>query len=148
LTDQQDERADAHSELARERWEAHGEKHLGEKELADQKWEAHGAEHNSIAHNLTEYKAQSNEWRGSLSDLRSTYTPLASHEAFEKEMRTALEGVNRRIDTEREERRDQQTLRTGQQEGISRTTAIAVSVLGVIGTILGGLAVLLNILKP
>jgi chromosome segregation ATPase len=140
-------RSDAHAELARERWEAHVAKHAGEKELADQKWEAHGSEHASIAHNLTEYKAQSNEWRGSLSDLRSTYTPLASHEAFEKEMRTALEGVNRRIDTEREERRDQQTLRAGQQEGISRTAAIAVTAIGLIGTLLGGLAVLLNILK-
>lgn len=143
----QDERAEAHAELAKERWEAHAAKHAGEKELAEQKWDAHANQHDSIARNLTEYKAQSNEWRGSLNDLRQTYLPRSEYESAHHALEAVVEALEKALANEREERRDQQNLRVGQQEGISRTAAIAVTAIGIVGTLLGGFAVLLNILK-
>ncbi len=113
MTAPQDERAEAHAELARERWQAHREQHESEKELAEAHWEAHRQQHDSIARNLAEYKAQSNEWRGSLSDLRATFASQATLDSIEAQMRAGMESLNTRIDTEREERRDQQNLRTG-----------------------------------
>lgn len=107
------EDAEAHAALARERWEAHAEKHKGEKELGDQKWEAHIQQHLSIARNLQEYKAQSNEWRGSLSDLRATFASLAALESLESRVEAMREELRSQVATEREERREQQNLRTG-----------------------------------
>jgi len=69
-------------DIGRQRWVAHRELHAGEKELDLQKWEAHREQHSSIARNLTEYKSQSNEWRGSLSDLRGTFATKAELEAL------------------------------------------------------------------
>lgn len=156
----------AHDTLAEERWSGHREKHDAEKELSQQKWDSHTEQHASIARNLTEYKAQSNEWRGSLADLRATFVSntevkslmgqaegtheglLNKIDALDSQIERRFTELSKRIDTEREERRDQQNLRVGQQEGISRTAAIAVSALGVIGTLFGALAILLNILKP
>ena len=113
MTTPQDERAEAHADLAKERWEAHLQKHVGEKELTDQKWEAHREQHSSIARNLTEYKAQSNEWRGSLSDLRANFASRAEVEVLETRISEFREELRAQIATEREERREQQNLRTG-----------------------------------
>lgn len=150
----EEERAEAHAELAKERWEAHAEKHLAEKELAEQYRQSHAEQHTSIARNLTEYKAQSNEWRASLSDMRSSFVTnaeikslLGQAESTHIAIGTKVEALDKRLDAEREERRDQYTLRAGQEQGISRTTAVMVVAVGLIGTLLGGLAVLLNILK-
>ena len=109
----EDERAEAHAELARERWDAHHEKHRGEKELSEQKWESHAEFHESIARSLVEYKAQSNEWRGSLSDLRATFASRAEHDSLESRVNQFRDELRAQIATEREERREQQNLRTG-----------------------------------
>ena len=142
-----DEREEAHSELAKERWTAHRELHAGEKELAAQKWEGHEDQHESIARNLSEYKSQSNEWRGSLSDLRATFATAARVDGLEASMEHRLDELRASIATEREERRDQQNLRTGQEEGISRTTAIILALIAAVGAVLGGIAVVVNLLK-
>ena len=113
MTDLEDDGHAQRRELSRERWTAHKDLHAAEKELGAQKWQAHVEQHASIARNLAEYKAQSNEWRGSLADLRSTFASVSSVEGLESQMRSTLAEVNRRIDTEREERRDQQNLRVG-----------------------------------
>jgi hypothetical protein len=134
-------------ELSRERWVAHKELHGSEKQLGDQKWDAHAEQHASIAHNLTEYKAQSNEWRGALSDLRSNFLSRIEYDAAHKSLEATVESLEKALANEREERRDQQNLRTGQEEGISRTAAIVVTAIGIVGTLLGGFAVLLNVLK-
>ena len=109
----QDERAEAHAELARERWDAHNEKHRSEHDLAEQKWKGHADQHDSIAKSLVEYKAQSNEWRGSLSDLRATFVSRAEHDALDVRVNQFREELRAAVATEREERREQQNLRTG-----------------------------------
>ena len=101
----EDDGSEGAAELAKERWHAHRELHSGEKELDNSKWEAHREQHASIARNLAEYKAQSNEWRGSLSDLRASFATKTEIEALETALRN-----------EREERRDQQNLRVGEDK--------------------------------
>jgi len=113
MPDPQDERAEAHAELAKERWDAHHEKHRGEKELAEQKWDSHAAFHESIARSLVEYKVQSNEWRGSLSDLRATFASRAEHDSLDARVTQFREELRALIANEREERREQQNLHTG-----------------------------------
>ena len=119
----------------------------------------------SIAHNLAEYKAQSNEWRGTLSDMRSGFVTKdevksllgqaegthgsigAKIEALDGQVERRFDELTKRIDTEREERRDQQNLRTGKEEGISRSAAIIIGALGVVGTVLGGVAAVSMLLR-
>ena len=108
-----DEQRAARRELSVERWKAHREAHDGEKELEGQKWEAHSEQHASIARNLAEYKAQSNEWRGSLSDLRATFASRLEVEGLEGRLSAFREELRAMIATEREERREQQNLRSG-----------------------------------
>lgn len=94
----EDERSEAHAELAKERWDAHREQHRGEKELAEQKWDSHREQHASIARNLTEYKAQSNEWRGSLSDLRSSFVTRAEIDGLLGKAEGTHVAMNTRMD--------------------------------------------------
>jgi anti-sigma factor RsiW len=120
------ERSEAHAELAAERWHAHRELHNGERELSEQRWESHAQQHESIARNLAEYKAQSNEWRGSLSDLRATFATRVEMEALED-----------RVASEREERRGTS------KQGVSQVVAITLGVLAAGGTIVGIVATLI-----
>jgi hypothetical protein len=99
--------------MSRERWDAHAEKHDGEHQLADERWRSHTEQHETIARNLVDYKVQSNEWRGSLADLRATFAPISQLDALEAHVDARLTELRNAIATEREERRDQQSLRTG-----------------------------------
>lgn len=120
------EREDAHAEIALERWAAHREKHAAENQLHEEKWESHAQQHDSIARNLAEYKAQSNEWRGSLSDLRATFAT-----------RVEMEALDDRIAAEREERRGTS------KQGVSLVAAVGLSILAAGGTVVGIVATLL-----
>jgi hypothetical protein len=142
----EDDRSEAHAELAKERWTAHRDQHDGEKELAAQKWAAHDQQHESIAQSLIDYKIQSNEWRGSLSDLRTTFAGRAEVEIIETRLSEFREELRTLIATEREERREQQNLRAGAQRGISQGTAIIVGVIGLAVTLLTGIVIVVNIL--
>lgn len=122
---------DAHEELAGERWSAHREQHAGEKELSKQKWDSHADQHEQLARSLADYKRDSNEWRGSLADLRANFAT-----------RIELEALDDRIAAEREERRG-----TAKQ-GISQAAAIGLAVLAAGGTIVGIVATLLALAKP
>lgn len=113
MTVENDEGRAQRRELSRERWIAHAEKHVGEKELADQYRQSHADQHASIARNLTEYKAQSNEWRGSLSDLRQNFASRAEVEVLESRLGEFREELRTLIATEREERREHQNIRSG-----------------------------------
>jgi gamma-glutamyl:cysteine ligase YbdK (ATP-grasp superfamily) len=153
-----------HEELDDERWDSHKEKHDNERELAQQRWIAHGNEHAAIAKSLAEYKVQSNEWRGSLTDLRGTFVTKdeqssamsqgeSVHSAMETKMEAIEKDLQRRYDelrgmiqSEREERRDQQNLRTGEREGISRSTGIIVGSVAFMGTVIGIVVVVVNLL--
>lgn len=141
-------------ELNQERRDSHDERHQLEHQIRDERWTAHQREHESMAHNLSEYKAQANEWRQSLIDLRSTFVSkgeleglVAKSEGTHDSLDSKIEALDKRLDTEREERRDQQNLRTGLSRGISTGTAIVVGAIGLVGTILGVVVVISNILS-
>ena len=132
-------------EVNAERWQAHREVHAGEKELAQQYRDSHADQHSSIARNLAEYKTTVNEWRQSISELRATFFPIAAHEAFEREVRAAIEALNTRVNSEREERRDQQALRTGERAGIVDTLGSGRNLLLLIVSVLVGIGVVVDI---
>ena len=145
MPDLEGQRAEAHEEIARERWAGHREQHAAERELSAQRWTAHDDQHDAIARNLGEYKAQSNEWRGTVSDLRATFAPLSRIESLESDMDRRYNELRTALQAEREERRDQQNLRVGAQRGISQGTAIIVGLVGFVGTVLAIVAVVLNL---
>jgi len=126
---------------------AHSDAHKAHEALHSTAAQAHEAQHESIAKNLTEYKAQSNEWRGSLADLRATFAQAATVDQLEKSMRDSFDAVNKRIDGEREERREQQNLRAGQQRGVSQSTAIIVGAVGFVGIVLSIVVAVANIMS-
>jgi hypothetical protein len=123
---------------------AHEDIHVINDRMGEQRWVSHASEHESIAKNLSEYKAQSNEWRGSLSDLRLTFASKAEVENLETQIRAGLEAIRQDLATEREERRDQQNLRVGAQKGISQSTAIIVGAITLVGIILGIIVAVAN----
>jgi hypothetical protein len=125
----------------------HNEKHELENKLADEKWRGHEQHHESIARSLTEYKEQSNEWRGSLADLRQTFAPIARVDSIEKDIQRRYEELDTRISQEREERRENQNLRTGTQRGITQGTAIIVGSVAFIGTVLSVVVIVVNFLS-
>jgi hypothetical protein len=146
MPDLEGERADAHEEMARERWAGHREQHAAEKELSAARWDAHDDQHEAIARNLGEYKAQSNEWRGTLADFRGTFAPVSRIESLEADMDRRYNELRTALLAEREERRDQQNLRVGAQRGISQGTAIIVGAVGLVGGVLAIVVVVANLL--
>ena len=123
-------------------------------QLDEQRWEAHKEQHTAIARNLTEYKSQSNEWRGALSDMRLSFVTkdeikslLAQAEGTHTGFEGQFEQLEKLIAAEREERRDQQNLRVGRSAGLSQSAAILLSLLAVGGTMVGIVATLLAILR-
>src|SRR6188472_3660163 len=117
-----DDRLDARAQLADERWDAHTEKHQSEKELEGEKWSAHRAEHKAIAANLDAYKTEANEWRGTVTDLRSNFVTRAEHDLLATRILEFREELQKGLATEREERREQQNVSAGQRQGIQATT--------------------------
>jgi hypothetical protein len=105
LTDRLDsvaERTAGHWTLDDERWEAH-------KELATERWLAHHEVHIAVAESLRDYKRDANEWRQTLTDLRSTFMGraeyLAEHKALEAKMHgeitantSKMEALDSRLD--------------------------------------------------
>jgi len=146
MSDLEGERAEAHEEMARERWAGHREQHASEKELSAQRWTAHDDQHETIARNLAEYKAQSNEWRGSLSDLRATFAPISRIEGVEADVDRRYNELRTALQAEREERRDQQNLRVGARQGISQGTAIIVGAIGLSATVITVVILVMNLL--
>ncbi|HYI66364.1 MAG TPA: hypothetical protein VEW95_05535 [Candidatus Limnocylindrales bacterium] len=145
------EKHEAHEELARERWDAHAEKHAGEKEREAAKWESHDDQHESIARNLREYKEQSNEWRGSLSDLRATFAPLVRVDAIDADVDRLRDEMRGLIATERDERRRNESEHAlthrgdeGVKKGLSTSVAIIVGAITLAVTILGAIILVAN----
>jgi hypothetical protein len=58
-------------------------------------------------------------------------------ESVEADVERRYEELRDMIHTEREERRDQQNLRVGQERGMSQTTAIIVAAVGFVVMVLG-----------
>jgi hypothetical protein len=61
--------------------------------LADERWETHRESHDQLARALAEYKARANEWRATLSDVRSSGLSRTEHAAEYRVMRTELEAL-------------------------------------------------------
>jgi hypothetical protein len=149
----EDEQRRARAELSRERWAAHRDMHAGERELEDQKWKGHDEQHASIARNLAEYKTNANEWRTSLSDLRSTFTTRAESAARDTHIDSIEASLDRRFEdlrvliaAEREERRDQQNLRAGERSGVFDTLGSGRNVLLLFVSLLVGIGVVVDII--
>lgn len=129
-------------------WDALDERVDGDERLNEERWASHRREHESIARNLGEYKSTSNEWRGSLADLRATFASTASVESLETQLRNGLTELRTLIATEREERREQQAARIGRTAGLSQSAAILLALLAAGGTLVGIVATLLAISQP
>lgn len=65
---------------------------LGQVELDAQRWEAHKTTHADLAAALREYKADANEWRKTLADLRETFLTRATFDAEHRALASDLTG--------------------------------------------------------
>ena len=154
MTESKEHETNIKVSLEDERWEAHDELRKAFDKLADERWSGHRREHDAerdarkVALEAMEKRLDGmNEFRDQLRDQAANFVRIEVLGSLEKQMREAIAALDKRLDTEREERRDQQTLKTGQEQGMSRSAAIIVTSVGIVGTLLGAFAILLNILK-
>lgn len=94
-------------------------------DLEAEKWNGHKEQHLDLARSLREYKAEANEWRQTLADLRVTFIPKAEfqseHRALEAKLlgeiaslTTKVDTLDQRVDTNRDDTKTVATdLRTG-----------------------------------
>lgn len=68
------------------------------RELTDERWETHRESHDQLARALVEFKANSNEWRQTLSDVRTAGVGRSEYAAEHKMLRTELEGLIRTLE--------------------------------------------------
>ena len=77
--------------------------------VENERWIGHKEQHSDLAHSLSEYKSEANEWRQTLSDLRLTFIPKAEfqseHRALDAKLAgqiasltTKLEALDTRVD--------------------------------------------------
>jgi hypothetical protein len=71
--------------------------------LEAERWEAHRAVHEAVAESLRDYKRDANEWRATLSDLRTTFIPKAEfqseHRALEAKLHGEIQALSGKYDT-------------------------------------------------
>jgi hypothetical protein len=69
--------------------------------LAAERWNSHRAVHDQVAESLRDYKKDANEWRATLTDLRTTFIPkaeyLAEHRGLEGKILALLATQESRI---------------------------------------------------
>jgi hypothetical protein len=65
-------------------------RHAGHLLLASERWEAHRAVHDSVAESLRDYKRDANEWRATLTDLRTTFIPKGEYQAEHRSLESKL----------------------------------------------------------
>jgi len=58
----------------------------------DERWVAHKEVHQAVAESLKEYKREANEWRQTLSDLRTTFMPKAEFQSEHRALDAKLHG--------------------------------------------------------
>jgi len=134
---------------------SHSEAHAAHEKLHDVEAGAHQAMHDAeeravkAAVSAMDKRLDGmNEFRDQLRDQAGTFVRTPEMQALEKQFRSDLESMDKRIDTEREERREQQSLRVGTQQGISQSTAFIVGAVGLVGAILGVIVIVSNFLTP
>jgi hypothetical protein len=140
-------------ELLDERHKAHAEEHRIHEHAHEREHEATEQAIKTATIGLDKRLDAMNEFRDQLRDQASTFVRQENFDTFKDERRhalSALEDANdRRFDelrqliaTEREERRAAE----GVRRGMSATTAIIVTAIGVVGTVLGIIIVGANLL--
>ncbi len=89
------ERTAGHWTLDDERWEAH-------EKLATERWLAHHEVHTSVAESLRDYKRDANEWRATLSDLRTSFVSraeyLAEHRALDAKLHGEISSIAAKLE--------------------------------------------------
>ncbi len=67
--------------------------------LANERWDGHKTQHEDLARNLREYKAENNEWRGSLTDLRQDFLQKSEATAETRRLESLINTLDIRLDT-------------------------------------------------
>jgi len=122
-------------------------------ELAKERWEAHRAVHDAVAESLRDYKRDANEWRATLSDLRITFIPkaeyLAEHRALEAKMHGEIQalaslvaGLDTRIDVNTSDIKDTRTEQIGRRSVFSDTRNLLATIGVGIGVVISVLLIL------
>ncbi len=70
----------------------------GTDQVAVERWRGHKSQHRELASNLREYKAQANEWRATLTDLRANFELKAEASAESKRLEALISGMDARLD--------------------------------------------------
>jgi chromosome segregation ATPase len=69
----------------------------GAERLGEERWQGHKEQHADLAASLREYKAEANEWRRTVSDLRADFLLktefLSEHKALESLLRGDITGL-------------------------------------------------------
>ena len=68
------------------------------RQLTDERWTTHHESHEQLARALAEYKSSANEWRATLSDVRTGSLSRTEHNAEYKVLRTELEALIRTLE--------------------------------------------------
>jgi len=122
-------------------------------ELAAERWEAHRAVHDAVAESLRDYKRDANEWRATLSDLRSTFIPkaefMSEHRALEAKLHGEIQALTGlvnaldvRIDTNTGDIKDTRTEQVARRGVFADTRNIVAALALVFGVIASGLLLL------
>ncbi len=71
----------------------------GLQELANERWNGHKTQHDDLARNLREYKAENNEWRGTVTDLRADFLQKTESIAETRRLESLITGLDSRLDS-------------------------------------------------
>ncbi len=130
MPDDDRERLDAELALRDERITA-------QRDIQDERWRAHGDAHGELARCLSDYKKESNEWRGTVSDLRAAFVLKteygAKHEGLRVEIAAELKSIETRLGTVE----TWQLARDSRERGVTSTLTAQRAILLVVGSIIG-----------
>ncbi len=70
----------------------------GLQELANERWNGHKVQHDDLARNLREYKSENNEWRGTLSDLRTDFLQKTEADSETRRLESLISTLDTRLD--------------------------------------------------
>lgn len=71
----------------------------GLQDLANQRWDGHKTQHDDLARNLREYKAENNEWRGTVTDLRTDFLQKTEADSETRRLESLITGLDSRLDS-------------------------------------------------
>jgi hypothetical protein len=105
--------------------------------LDDERWRSHDRTHVELARNLVDYKRESNEWRGTVSDIRSSFLLkseyMANHDGLRSELLAETKPISARLAVVE----TWQLARDARERGVTSTLSAQRGVLLVVGSIIG-----------